>query len=100
GFVARRIANAPIVFLAAARTRVDSFFDQVRLPEREIGPLVEQPAATLLDTRWPDLAPRVRRRLLAEAAGNPLALRELPAALTDRQRSGQDMLPAFLPLSR
>jgi DNA-binding CsgD family transcriptional regulator len=100
GFVARRIANTPIVFLAAARTGVDSFFDQVRLPEREIGPLAEQPAAMLLDTRYPKLAPTVRRRLLAEAAGNPLALLELPASLTDRQRSGQEALPAFLPLSR
>jgi DNA-binding CsgD family transcriptional regulator len=53
-----------------------------------------------LDTRWPGLAPPVRRRLLDAAAGNPLALRELPAALTDRQRSGQDAMPASLPLSR
>jgi DNA-binding CsgD family transcriptional regulator len=100
GFVARRIANTPMVFLAAARTGMDSFFDQVRLPEREIGPLAEQPAAMLLDTRYPKLAPTVRRRLLAEAAGNPLALLELPTSLTDRQRSGQDTLPTFLPLSR
>jgi hypothetical protein len=84
GFAVRRIANAPVVFLAAARTGVDYFFEQIGLPEREVGPLAEQPAATLLDTRWPDLA-RPVRRLLAEAAGNPLALRELPAALTDRQ---------------
>ena len=31
--------------------------------------------------------------------GNPLVLRELPDALTDRQRSGQDPLPKFLTLS-
>jgi DNA-binding CsgD family transcriptional regulator len=99
GFVARRLGDDPIVFLAAAPTGVDSFFDLVRLPEREVGPVAEQPAATLLDTRYPNLAPTARRRLLAEAAGNPLALRELPASLTDRQRSGQDPLPAFLPLS-
>jgi DNA-binding CsgD family transcriptional regulator len=100
GFVARRVGTDPIVFLAAVRTGVDSIFDRVGLPERQIRPLGEQPAATLLDTRYPDLAPTARRRLLAEAAGNPLALRELPASLTDRQRSGQDPLPAFLPLSR
>jgi hypothetical protein len=93
GFAARRISNDSIVFLAATRSQVDSFFDQVRLPEWEVGPLGEQPAATLLDARYPGLAPPVRRRLLAEAAGNPLALRELPASLTDRQRSGQDPLP-------
>jgi hypothetical protein len=57
-FAARRIGDDPIVFLAAARTGVDGFFDQVGLPERAIGPLAEQPAATLLDTRWPGLACR------------------------------------------
>src|SRR6266545_1676997 len=100
GFVARRVGTDPIVFLASARTGAGGVFDQVRLPEREIGPLAEQPAATLLDTRCPGLAPPVRRRLLDEAAGNPVALRELPESLTDRQGSGQDPLPAFLPLNR
>jgi DNA-binding CsgD family transcriptional regulator len=100
GFAARRIGDDPIVFLATARTGVDGFFDRVGLPEREIGPLAEQPAAMLLDSRCPDLAPPVRRRLLDAAAGNPLALRELPAALTDGQRSGRDALPVSLPLSR
>ncbi|MFD0574956.1 LuxR C-terminal-related transcriptional regulator [Dactylosporangium darangshiense] len=98
-FVARRIGADPIVFLAAARTGAGGVFDQVRLPEREIGPLAEQPAAILLDTRYPDLAPAVRRRVHDEAIGNPLALLELTASLTDRQRYGQEPLPAFLPLN-
>ncbi|MEV0643619.1 AAA family ATPase, partial [Streptomyces sp. NPDC050619] len=99
GFAARRIDGTLIAFLAASRTGEDGFVHHIRLYERMIGPLAEQPAATLLDARWPGLAPAVRRRLLAEAAGNPLALVELPTALTDRQRFGQDPLPAFLPLS-
>ncbi|WP_426504396.1 LuxR C-terminal-related transcriptional regulator [Dactylosporangium sp. McL0621] len=99
GFVARRIGDDPIVFLAAARTGVDSVFEQVRLPERKFGPLSEQLAATLLDILHPNLAPPVRRRLLAEASGNPLALRDLPSSLTERQQCGMDPLPAFLPLS-
>ncbi|MEU7874814.1 LuxR family transcriptional regulator [Dactylosporangium sp. NPDC049140] len=100
GLVARRLADTPVVFLAAARTETPPLFDRVGLPEREIGPLAERPAATLLDTRHPDLAPPVRRRVLDEAAGNPLALRELPAAMAGRQRAGQDPLPTFLPLTR
>ncbi|WP_217561905.1 AAA family ATPase [Streptomyces sp. GbtcB6] len=98
-FVVRRISDDPIVFLAAARTGTDSFFQQLQLPVHEVGPLAAQSAAELLDARWPGLPPSVRRRLLAEAAGNPLALRELPAALNSRQRSGQDPLPSPLPLS-
>jgi DNA-binding CsgD family transcriptional regulator len=99
GFAARRFGHGPIVFLATARTGADGFSDWVGLPERVIGPLAAKPAAKLADTQWPGLAPTVRRRLMAEADGNPLVLRELPAALTDRQRSGQDPLPKFLPVS-
>ncbi|WP_405976111.1 AAA family ATPase [Streptomyces sp. NBC_00988] len=99
GFVVRRISDQPIVFLAAARTGADSFCDQLDLPVREIEPLAEPEAVELLDARWPELGPSVRLRMLAEAAGNPLALRELPKELSVRQRSGHLPLPALLPLS-
>ncbi|WP_433199676.1 AAA family ATPase [Dactylosporangium sp. CS-047395] len=100
GFCVRRTGDDPIRWLAAARTGAGGPLDQAGLPEREIGPLAEQPAARLLDTRHPDLAPPVRRRVLTEAAGIPLVLEELPASLTEGQRSGRDPLPAFLPLNR
>ncbi|MBK3562348.1 LuxR family transcriptional regulator [Streptomyces sp. MBT62] len=99
GFVVRRMSDHPIAFLATLRTGVRGICGQLALPVREIGPLTEEEAARLLDARWPGLGPSVRRRILAEAGGNPLALRELPAALTGRQRSGQAPLPARLPLS-
>jgi len=98
-FVARRAAGLPLLVVAAARPGADRVVDQLRLPEREIGPLALKASVKLLDSRWPHLAPAARRRLLVEAAGNPLALRELPGSLTDRQRSGRDPLPALLPLS-
>ncbi|MFD3457892.1 AAA family ATPase [Streptomyces sp. NPDC058691] len=98
-FVVRRIGDDPIVFLAAMRTGADHLGDQLHLVVHEIGPLDAQAAAELLDARWPGLGPSVRRRMLAEAAGNPLALRELPAVLSSRQRSGQDPLPALMPLA-
>ena len=41
----------------------------------------------------------VRARLIDEAAGNPLALLELPLALSDQQRAGEAPLPAALPLT-
>jgi DNA-binding CsgD family transcriptional regulator len=98
-FVSRRAVGLPILVFAAACLGSDRFVEQLRLPEREIGPLALKASVKLLDRQWPRLAPAVRRRLLAEAGGNPLALRELPGVLTDRQRSGRDPLPAQLPLA-
>lgn len=66
----------------------------------ELAPLDDQSAAALLTDRFPALPPEVRRRLLAEALGNPLTLQELPAALDAAQRSGFTPLPHVLPLSR
>ena len=100
GFVVRRVAHVPITFLAADRGGADGLLQQVRIPERVVEPLEATAAGELLDLRSPGLAGPVRRRLLTEAAGNPLAVLELPAALTDRQRSGQDPLPGRLPLTR
>ena len=99
GFVVRRIGDDPMAFLAAMRTGTDGPGHLLQLPVHEIGPLAAPAAAELLDARWPGLSPSVRRRMLAEAEGNPLALRELPAALSTRQRSGHAPLPALLPLS-
>ena len=99
GFLARRIADTPVTLVVAVRSGTESLFDTVRLPERTVGPLAPDAAATLLDTRHPGPPGAVRRRLLADAAGNPLALVELPDALTDRQRSGRARLPTFLPLN-
>jgi DNA-binding CsgD family transcriptional regulator/tetratricopeptide (TPR) repeat protein len=66
----------------------------------ELAPLDDQSAAALLMDEFPTLSPAVRRRVLAEARGNPLALQELPAVLDAAQRSGSAPLPYVLPLSR
>jgi hypothetical protein len=50
----------------------------IRLPR-----LTDELAARLLDLLAPELPPRVRARVLAESAGNPLALTELPDAIRD-----------------
>ncbi|MDH2426345.1 LuxR family transcriptional regulator [Sphaerisporangium sp. TRM90804] len=44
----------------------------------EVGPLDDEAAGRLLDLLHPGLAPSARRRVLAEAAGNPMAITELP----------------------
>lgn len=43
----------------------------MRLPERTVEPLPSPAAAALLDACRPGLPGVVRRRLLADAAGNP-----------------------------
>jgi DNA-binding CsgD family transcriptional regulator len=98
GFVARRLAGSRVGFLAAYRSGEESFFERSGLPGYELEPLDETAAAALIGDRFPALAPRVRQRLLADAQGNPLALLELPVALSGPQRAGA--LPAVLPLSQ
>ena len=77
-FVARRLGSEPVVLLAAVRGGSATRFDEAGLPELAVPPLADDAAGALLDTRAPGLAPALRERLLAVAAGNPLALTELP----------------------
>lgn len=99
GQVARRLLGTGAGMVCAARPGDESFFDYGGLPLHELGPLGDAAAEELLTRRFPALAPRVRRRLMADAEGNPLALLELPAALTDSQRSASQALPKRLPLT-
>jgi DNA-binding CsgD family transcriptional regulator len=99
GFVAHRLAGSHVGFLAASRPGVESFFERARLPRHELGPVDEQAANALVESCFPDLAPQVRQRVVAEAQGNPLALLELPAALSGGQRTATETLPAVLPLT-
>lgn len=99
GFAARRLDGSRVGILAASRTGEEGFFESGGLPADEIRPLDDAAAAVLIGTRFPGLADRVRRRLLAEARGNPLALLELPTALSGPQRAGARALPAVLPLA-
>ena len=94
-FVARRLTYSPIAFLGAARTGEAGFFDEVDFPRLTVPPLQEAAAETLLERTFPALTGRVRRRILDEARGNPLALLELPAALGDLRQSfaPPDVLP-------
>ena len=100
GFVARRLAGSRLGFLTALRPGEESFFERAGLPQHELEPLDEQAANALVSSRFPELAPSVRLRVVAEAQGNPLALLELPAMLSGAQRAAAEALPVVLPLSR
>lgn len=77
-FVARRLQSDPIVLLAAVREGYPSLLVDAGLPQHRLGGLAPAEAMTLLDTSAQPLSPVIRDRLLSEAAGNPLALIELP----------------------
>ena len=98
-FVGRRLGSDPVALLAAVREGLPSPLLRGGLRELRLGPLDEPAAQELLDRHSPDLPSPVRQRLLDEAAGNPLALVELPDALSADQRQGAATLPALLPLS-
>ena len=99
GFVARRLHGTRVGFLVASRSGEESFFERSGLRGHDLGPLDDAASTALLADRFPALAPRVRERLLAEAQGNPLALLELPAALTGMESSSRAVASQTLPLS-
>jgi DNA-binding CsgD family transcriptional regulator len=79
-FVARRVESDPAILLFAVREGVPSSFDDADLPELHLAGLNQDASKTLLDLAAPTLSADLERRILEEAAGNPLALIELPAA--------------------
>jgi DNA-binding CsgD family transcriptional regulator len=99
-FVARRVHGSRLCFLAAARSGSSILLGHVNLDERELAPLDDKASDDLLRERFPTLSGSVRQRLLTEAQGNPLALLELPPALSARARTAREAMPAALPLTR
>ncbi|MFI9834554.1 AAA family ATPase [Streptomyces sp. NPDC051913] len=78
-FVARRTAGRPLAVLIAARPDAGRRALLTGLPELPLGPLSLANSAELLALRRPGCDVLAERELLATAAGNPLALLELPA---------------------
>jgi len=92
-FIARRVDAEPIAVLFAMRNGVVSTLDGAGLPELRLGGLGAEAAGELVDASAGDLTPGLRRRVLEVAAGNPLALLELPGAL----RPGHDRIDGLSP---
>uniref|UniRef100_UPI0024561E28 ATP-binding protein n=1 Tax=Nocardia farcinica TaxID=37329 RepID=UPI0024561E28 len=91
-FAARRLDAEGVALIFATRDGPEDF-PAPGLPELHVGPLRPDAAAALLDATAPALAPDVRMRTLGVAAGNPLALRELPGVLADAADEGPNPLP-------
>jgi DNA-binding CsgD family transcriptional regulator len=84
-FVARRIESDPILLLAAIRDGYPSALGDAGLPEHTVAALDDTTAAALLDAVAPELSVATRTRVLREAAGNPLAILELPTVVGRHQ---------------
>jgi AAA ATPase domain len=90
-FAARRVEAEPIVLLMAAREGEARRFEADGLPDLELTGLDDEDARRLLAARLERAAPGdVLGTLLDAAHGNPLALLELPAALTEAQLDGAE----------
>ena len=95
-FLARRVDAEGVLALLGARAGELEGLDVAGIEQLALPQLDAASARTLLRDRAPGLAPDVAERLLATAGGNPLVLRELPAALSSAQRSGiEPLAPGF-----
>ena len=98
-FVARRLLAESVGLVLGVRQPSEAR-ELDGLPELLLGGLGASEARTLLDSVWPGrLDEAVLNRVVAEAHGNPLALLELPRALTAAQLAGGFGAPDATPLA-
>ncbi|WP_338704403.1 LuxR family transcriptional regulator (plasmid) [Streptomyces sp. Q6] len=81
GFVGRRLTGSSVRLVVGLRCEVASGWDTSALPELSVPALSDTAARELLELRHPQMTAPVRRLVLDQARGNPLALLELPAHL-------------------
>jgi DNA-binding CsgD family transcriptional regulator len=95
-FAARRLLAEPVLIVIAAR---DPGADLGGLPDLTVEGLPDAQARQLLASvvQWP-LDERIRERVLGEARGNPLALRELPHDSSLTELAASFGMPSRLPL--
>jgi DNA-binding CsgD family transcriptional regulator len=98
--MSRRLAGTRIAFLAAFRAGWQTHFDESGLPQLSVRGLTDGAATRLVTAAFPALSPAVRRRIVREAVGNPLALLEFPLALSEPHLGEGYDLPRHLPLTR
>ena len=93
GFVARRLAAESVVIIFAAREG-EEVRELTGLAEMVLAPMREADARSILASAIPGrVDASVVDRIVAEAAGNPLALLELPKAWTLSDAAGGYGLP-------
>jgi DNA-binding CsgD family transcriptional regulator len=99
-FVARRLEAEGIAMLFAARDGEIRRFEALGLPELSLAGLEPEAAGALIDRQVGlALSPEARERLIEGTGGNPLALLELPVALSEAQLTGAEPVLDPLPVS-
>ena len=98
-FAARRLSAEPIVMLFAAREGDVRRFDALGLPELQLRGLDRAAARSLLADRvGAVLSPGTGETLIEGTGGNPLALLEVPLALSEAELSGAEPMIDPLPV--
>lgn len=85
-FLVQRVADAPIVMVVARRPQGAEALTGLGLDEITLERLGDADARALVARRHPDLPNHLRRQVLDEAGGNPLALIELAREAADGRR--------------
>ncbi len=99
-FVCRRMAGIEVALVAAVRVEEQSQFELGQLPTHPVGPLTSEQSLELLEREHGEAIEAGAARKLAEVAeGNPLALIELPTALSPGQLGGREPLEEPLPVA-
>jgi DNA-binding CsgD family transcriptional regulator len=98
-FVARRL-HAESVALVLAIREIGDEYEMPGLPDMTVRGLTDADARALLESAvHVHLDERVRDRIVAETRGNPLALLELPRAMTPAELAGGYGLPEAMPMA-
>lgn len=92
-FTSARLEADAVAVIGAGRPESVESLRGARFEVLALLPLGDSEAGALLERVAGELAPAPRERILAAAHGNPLAIVELSARLTDAQREGAEPLP-------
>jgi DNA-binding CsgD family transcriptional regulator len=98
-FIARRVSSDPVVLIGTVRKGYDVPFASAGLPGLDLRGLDDGSARALLAEHGAGLSYAASERILHEAAGNPLALVELPVAVRAAADAGLSAAPHELPLT-
>src|SRR5262245_44199146 len=96
-FTARRLGAEPVTMIFGVREGSGREVATPGLRELVLEGVGAEAAARLLEASAPGASEQSREWLLAQAAGNPLALLELPVGLSAEQLDGRAALPAIPP---